>query len=128
MCVWMKGPEKFKQQIIKRHSHNIKTSINSSINKEKKRTKKGRLKRFDNSSRGADGCEHRHPSVLQFRLATPAEGLYIAILGQAKRIEVSQRSLARHRLGRDLWNPLEPQIILGRHCDVFMSCRPQGAV
>ena len=103
MCVCMKGPEKYKQQIIKRHSHNIKNSINSSINKEKKRiekAKKGRFKRFD-SSRGADGCEHRHPSVLQFRLATPAEGLYIAILGQAKRIEVSHRSLAGNLLGRD---------------------------
>ena len=49
----------------------------------------------------AHGCEHRHPSVLQFRLATPAEGLYIAILGQAKRIEVSHRSLAGNLLGRD---------------------------
>ena len=101
----MKGPEKYKQQIIKRHSHNIKNSINSSINKEKKRTKKGRLKRFDNSSRGADGCEHRHPSVLQFRLATPAEGLYIAILGQAKRIEVSQKEPGKASLGS---GPVEP--------------------
>ena len=37
MCAWMKRPEKDKQQKVKTNSHNIKSSINSSINKKKGR-------------------------------------------------------------------------------------------